>query len=115
MNLRNRVQLIGNIGSDPKFYEFPDGKKLAKISVATSEFVKYYDGIKKNTQWHDVAVWGNLADVVKNNISKGYEIVVDGVLKNREYVDKNGVKQKTYEIIADTVLFNKPEVKQQTA
>ncbi len=108
MNLRNRVQLIGNLGSDPKFYEFPSGVKMAKISVATSDYFKKSNIVVKETQWHSVVVWGNLADVVKANLTKGYEIVVDGSLKQNSYTDKNGVVQRTYEVIADTILFNKP-------
>lgn len=109
MNLRNRVQLIGNLGDDPKFYEFPSGMKMAKISVATSDFFKKSDQYVKETQWHSVVAWGNLADIVKSNVAKGYEIVVDGCLKQNRYTDRNGVEQRTYEVVADTILFSKPD------
>ncbi|MCF0205878.1 MAG: single-stranded DNA-binding protein [Bacteroidales bacterium] len=108
MNLKNRVQLIGNLGSDPQFYEFASGAKMAKISVATSDFFRRDNHTVKETQWHSVIVWGNLADVVKKNIMKGYEVVVDGCLKQNRYKDKNGVEQQSYEVIADTILFSKP-------
>jgi len=109
MNLRNRVQLIGNLGGDPKFYEFPSGTKLARISVATSEFSKHNDKVVKETQWHNVVAWGSLADMVKTKIAKGYEVVVDGCLKQNRYTDKNGNEQCTYEVIADTILFSRPD------
>jgi len=109
MNLRNRVQLIGNLGGDPKFYEFPSGTKLARISVATSEFSKHNDKVVKETQWHNVVAWGNLADMVKTKISKGYEVVVDGSLKQNSYTDRDGVERQSYEVVADRILFCKPE------
>jgi single-strand DNA-binding protein len=113
MNLRNRVQLIGNLGGNPKFYEFPSGMKMAKLSVATSDFFKRSNKVVKETQWHSVIAWGNLADMVKAKISKGYEVVVDGCLKQNCYTDKNGIEQQTYEIVADSILFSKPESLQQ--
>jgi len=109
MNLKNRVQLIGNLGGDPKYYEFPSGTKMAKLSVATSDFFKKSDRLVKETQWHNVIAWGNLADMVKAKIVKGYEVVVDGCLKQNRYTDKNGNEQCTYEVIADTILFSKPD------
>lgn len=108
MNLRNRVQLIGNLGSDPLYYEYPNGVKMAKISVATSDYFKKSNIVVKETQWHKVVVWGNLAEIVKTNVSKGYEVVVDGSLRQNRFTDKNGVEQRSYEVIADTILFNKP-------
>ena len=36
-NLRNRVNLIGNLGMDPQVREIGNGRKLAKFSLATSE------------------------------------------------------------------------------
>ncbi len=109
MNLRNRVQLIGNLGGDPKFYEFPSGTKMARISVVTSEFSKRNDKVVKETQWHNVIAWGSLADMVKTKISKGYEVVVDGSLKQKNYTDRSGVERQSYEVVAERILFSKPD------
>ena len=57
-NLRNRVQLIGNIGKDPQVKSFDSGKTMASFSLATSENYKDQEGKKvTDTQWHQVVVW----------------------------------------------------------
>ena len=109
MNLRNRVQLIGTLGGDPHYYEFPSGTKMARISVATSEFSMRNDKVVKETQWHNVIAWGSLADMVKTKITKGYEVVVDGSLKQKNYTDRSGVERQSYEVVAERILFSKPD------
>ena len=98
-SLRNKVQLIGNLGMLPEVKEFEKGKKLAKFSIATNE--SYFDskGNKvENTQWHNLIAWGKIAEKAEKYLDKGTEIALEGKLINRMYEDKTGVKKYITEI-----------------
>ena len=85
-SLRNSVQLIGRLGQDPEVRETQAGKKLATFSLATSDKYTRPDGEKReDTQWHQIVVWGKLADIVSNYLKKGQEVALEGKLIHRSY------------------------------
>ena len=104
--LRNKVQLIGNVGNDPEIKILEGGKKLAKLTIATNE-VYYNDKNEKvtDTQWHNVVAWGKLADIAEKFLLKGTEVVIEGKLINRNYTDKQGVKRYITEVQANELLI----------
>ena len=105
-NLKNRVNLIGNLGIDPEVKELESGKKIAKISLATSETYKNSNGEQvKNTEWHNLVAWGPTATFAEKYLKKGNEIAVEGKLSHRTYDDKDGIKKYTTEIIVNEVLI----------
>ena len=107
-NLRNRVQLIGNLGMNPEVTEFDGGRSLAKFSIATRETYKNAQGEKvENTQWHNLVAWGAQATFAQKYLKKGNEVAVEGKLKSRTYDDKNGVKRYITEIIINEILLLK--------
>ena len=78
-NLRNRVQLIGNLGADPEIKSFENNKLVANLSIATSESFTNSDGDKiDNTQWHNVVAWGKNADLAGKYLSKGNQVCIEG-------------------------------------
>jgi len=97
--LRNKVQLIGNLGQDPEIVNLDNGGKLAKFSVATNESYKNSKGEKvTDTQWHNVVAWGKTAEIVENYLAKGNEVAVEGKLVHRSYENKEGEKRYITEI-----------------
>jgi single-strand DNA-binding protein len=97
--LRNKVQLIGNLGQDPEIVNLDNGGKLAKFSVATNETYKNSKGEKvTDTQWHNVVAWGKTAEIVENYLAKGNEVAVEGKLVHRSYENKEGEKRYITEI-----------------
>jgi single-strand DNA-binding protein len=104
-SLRNSVQLIGNLGKDPEVKVFGD-KKKASFSIATTETYKNAKGEKvKDTQWHNIVIWGSLAGVAEKYLKKGQEVCVEGKLVHRDY-ESNGVKKYVTEInVNDLVMF----------
>lgn len=105
-NLRNKVQLIGFLGQDAELKKLTTGTSLAKLSLGTSETYKDAKGERvTETQWHNIVIWGKLAEVVAQYTSKGSEIAVEGKLVNRSYEDKDGNKRYITEVIANDVLF----------
>ncbi|RBP34516.1 single-strand binding protein [Oceanihabitans sediminis] len=104
--LRNKVQLIGNLGNDPEIIQLESGKKLAKFSIATNENYRNAKGEKvTNTQWHNVVAWGKTADIVEKYVAKGKEVAVEGRLTTRSWDDKDGVKRYTTEVVCNELLL----------
>ena len=104
--LKNRVQLIGNLGMNPEVKKTETGKKLVRFSVATNESYKNANGEKvTETQWHNLVAWGKVADIVEKFLSKGTEVVIEGKLINRNYTDKEGVKKYTTEVQVNEMLM----------
>ena len=80
-NLRNKVQLIGNLGNNPEVKSLDGGKKLAKFSIATNERYKSAKGEKvTETQWHNLIAWGKTAEIVEKYLTKGKEVAIEGKL-----------------------------------
>jgi len=105
-NLRNKVQLIGNLGKDPEVKQLDSGKTLAKMSLATSENYKNADGEKvTDTQWHNLVAWGKTAQIAEQYLKKGNKIAIEGKLINRSYEDKEGIKRYVTEVLVNEILM----------
>ena len=103
--LRNKVQLIGNVGENPKVHTFESGKKVSRFTLATNEFF-LKDGEKiQQTQWHTLVAWEKQADFVEKFIAKGSEIAVDGKLTYRSFENEAGEKQYITEILVSEILL----------
>jgi single-strand DNA-binding protein len=97
--LRNRVQLIGHLGTTPEVKTIVGGKKVAKLVIATNETYKNQKGEKvTETTWHNLTAWGNNALFAEKYLEKGIEIAVDGKLRNNNYTDKDGIKRYVIDI-----------------
>ncbi|MFZ5553004.1 MAG: single-stranded DNA-binding protein [Bacteroidota bacterium] len=104
--LRNKVQLIGNIGQTPEIKTFEKGKTMAKFSIATNESYKNKNGeYVDNVQWHNIVCWGNTAKIAEKLLAKGKEIALEGKLTSRSYEDKNGNKRYVTEVVAEQILL----------
>ena len=104
--LRNKVQLIGNVGNEPEIKILEGGKKLAKFTIATNDV--YYNENKEkvtDTQWHNISAFGKLAEIIESFVTKGKEIALEGKLTHRSYDDKDGIKRYFTEVIANEVLL----------
>lgn len=104
--LRNKVQLIGNLGNAPEVKTLDDGKKIARFSMATNEIFRDRAGRKETeTTWHNVVAWGKIAELAERYLTKGKEIAIEGKLVNRTYNDKDGIKRYVTEIVANELLL----------
>jgi len=105
-NLRNKVQLIGNLGNTPEIKDLEGGSKLARLSIATNESFKNAKGEKvTETQWHNVIAWGKTASIAEKYLVKGLEVMVEGKLIHRNYTDKEGIKRYVSEVQASDFLI----------
>lgn len=104
--LQNKVQLIGNLGSNPEVRNTESGKKMARVSIATNENYRNAKGETiKETQWHNAIAWGKNAELMEKYLTKGSQVAIEGKLVNRNYVDKEGVKRYTTEVQVNDILF----------
>ena len=105
-NLRNSVQLIGRLGKDPEVKTFATGRKLANVILATNETYTNQKGEKvKDTQWHNLVVWGKLAGIVENYLKKGSEVAIEGKLVHRAYESQGEKKYITEITVNDLVML----------
>lgn len=93
----NKIILVGRTGSDPEVKVLNGGKKVAKISLATSESFKTPEGKKEVTEWHNLVIWNQLAEVVEKWVHKGDQLYIEGSIHYQSY-EKDGVKKTSTNI-----------------
>lgn len=104
--LKNRVQLIGNLGNKPEVIILESGKKLAKFSIATNETYKNSKGEKViDTQWHNIVAWNKTAEIIESYLDKGSEVMIEGRLVYRSYKSETGEKKYITEIVCNEILM----------
>jgi single-strand DNA-binding protein len=104
--LKNKVQLIGNLGNAPEVRNTEGGKKLVRFSLATNEQYKNAKGERvTETQWHNLIAWGKVADIAEKFLIKGTEVAIEGKLVSRNYMDKEGNKKYVTEIQVNELLM----------
>jgi single-strand DNA-binding protein len=102
----NKVILIGNLGKDPEVRFTPSGAAVSNFNIATNESWTDKSGQKQErTEWHRIVVWGKLAELCGEYLKKGRQCYVEGRLQTREWTDKEGKKNYTTEVVAQTVQF----------
>ena len=98
--LKNKVNLIGNLGALPQVREVAQGRKVARMTVATHNSYRNASGERvTDTQWHTVVAWGRIADQVQRLLAKGTPVMVDGRLVHRTYTGKEGLKRHITEVV----------------
>jgi single-strand DNA-binding protein len=104
--LKNKVQLIGNLGQDPEIKKFDSGKTCARLSLATTESFRNNEGKRmQETHWHKLILWGHTAQIAEKYLRKGSEIAVEGKLTSRSYENKAGEKKYITEIVVNDILM----------
>ena len=93
----NKVLLIGRLGADPEVKQMVNGKRVARLSLATSQSWKDKNtGEKKEkTEWHRVVVFNEgLVNVVQQYLKKGAQVYVEGQLSTRKWKDEQSGQDK---------------------
>ena len=104
--LKNKVQLIGNLGNAPEIKTLEAGKKMARFSMATRESYRNAKGEKvTDTQWHNLVAWGKVAEITEKYLTKGKEVAIEGKLVSRSYNDKDGNKKYITEVVVNELLL----------
>lgn len=100
----NRVTLVGNLGQAPEVRYMPNGGAVANLSLATSETWrdKATGEPKERTEWHRVVVFGKLAEIAGEYLTKGAKVYIEGQLQTRKWQDDQGIDHYTTEIVVNT-------------
>ena len=101
----NKAILVGRLGADPEIRFTGTGRAVCNFRIATDSVWKDRDGNRqKNTEWHQIVVWGQQAETCSKYLSKGREVFIEGEIRTRSW-EKDGVKRYTTEIVAQQVRF----------
>lgn len=102
----NKVFLIGRLTQEVDFKYLSSGTPLANLNLATNRIYKDKSGnLKKEVEYHKIVVWGKLAELCRQYLSKGRLIFVEGRISSRNWLDSQGNKKTSYEIIAENLSF----------
>ena len=102
----NKVFLIGNVGKDPDVRYLEKGVAVANFPLATTErgyTMANGTQVPDRTEWHNIVLWRNLAEIAEKYVRKGSQIFIEGKIKTRSYEDKTGVKRYITEIYAENM------------
>lgn len=106
MSIKNKVQLVGNLGEAAVIKNLDEGSKVANFSLATNESYTNKEGNKvENTEWHNLVAWGKTAEIIEKYTQKGSEIAIEGKLQSSSYETKEGEKRYKTEIRVNEVLL----------
>ena len=103
MNI-NKVILVGRLTRDPEIRNTPSGQSVATMSLATNRFWKDKNGQRQDkTEFHNVVLWGRLAEIAGQYLTKGQEAFIEGRLETRKYTGKDGIERRVTEIIGENL------------
>ncbi len=96
----NKVILIGNLGKDPELRYTPGGAAVVNFPIATNERWKDKNGqAQERTEWHNIVLWGRLAEIANDYLKKGSAVYIEGRLQTRSWQDRDGNKRYTTEVV----------------
>jgi len=109
-HLKNKVNLIGRLGAQPEVMAFETGRKLVRFSLATNDRYKDKNGEwKEDVQWHNITLWGKIAERAERILDKGQEILLEGKISYQSFENNQGEKRYSTVIEGnDFLLLNKP-------
>ena len=100
----NKVILVGRLTRDPDMRTTTSGQQVATVSMATNNFWTDKSGTRQErTEFHSVVLWGRLAEIAGQYLTKGQECYIEGRLQSREYTAKDGTERKVTEIVGETM------------
>ena len=102
----NKVMLIGRLTSDPEKRVTKNGISVASLNLVTNDRFKDNQGCKQeSSEFHKIVLWGKVADLAEQYLSKGSRVYIEGKLQTNEWNDKDGNKRYTTEIVGQTMQF----------
>lgn len=101
----NKVQIIGNLGKDPEMKYTPSGKSVTAFNVAVNSTYTSNGEQRKETEWFNVEAWGKTGEIIKQYVSKGSLIYVEGRLKTDKFEDKSGETKYFTKVVVTSFQF----------
>jgi single-strand DNA-binding protein len=104
-NLEAKVNLIGHLEAMPEVIEFKNGRKITHFIITSVQVQKQNGKLIKSTQWYNIVACNKNADIAKQNLSVGTEVLIEGRLINKKYQDSNQNVRIISEVLAESILF----------
>ncbi|OGH85881.1 MAG: hypothetical protein A2493_02435 [Candidatus Magasanikbacteria bacterium RIFOXYC12_FULL_33_11] len=102
----NRATIIGRLTRDPEVKTTPSGQTVANLSAATNRVWTDKSGVKQEkVEFHNIVIWGKLAEIAGQYLSKGRQVYLEGRLETRDWTGQDGVKKYRTEIVADNMIM----------
>jgi single-strand DNA-binding protein len=101
----NRVEIIGNLGSDPEMRYTANGTAVTTFRVAVGRTYNFEGERREETEWFRVVAWNKLAELVQAHLTKGRKVYVEGRQSTRSWDGPDGQKRYMTELVANQVLF----------
>lgn len=99
----NKVMLIGRVGQDPQIRQAGENK-VAAFTLATSEKYRDRNGeVKEQTEWHNIVIWGKMAETAEKYVTKGLQLYVEGRIKTEKYTANDGTDRYTVKVYATSM------------
>lgn len=107
----NKAIIVGRLTRDPEVRTTTSGQNVTSLSMATNHTWTDKGGQKQEkSEFHNVVLWGRLAEIAGQYLTKGQECYIEGRLQSRTYTDKAGIERKTVEIVAENMqLGSRPQ------
>ena len=110
MSINNHVQIIGNLGADPKISTSKNGKNVVNFTVATNAYWKDAEGQpQKRVDWHDVEAWDGLANIAAL-LLRGTQVLIMGNYRTDIWKDGKGMYHSRSKIVAERIRILSPVV-----
>lgn len=107
----NKVILIGNVGKDPAVRHLDRNMAVANIALATTErgyTLQNGTQVPERTEWHNVVLWGGLAEIAEKYVRKGDKLYIEGKIRTTTYEDQTGIRRYRTEILAENMEILSP-------
>lgn len=106
MSSVNKVILLGNLGKDPEVKHGEGGTLRVSFSVATNDYYKRKDKASvSKVDWHNVVLWGKLAELGEKYLKKGKQVYIEGRLSTKSFEAKNGEMKHITEVVASNMIL----------
>lgn len=100
----NKAILVGRLTRDPEMRTTPGGQSVVTLSLATNNFWTDKSGTRQEkTEFHNVVLWGRLAEIAGQYLTKGQECFIEGRMQTREYTAKDGTQRRITEVVGESM------------
>ncbi len=102
----NRATILGRVTRDPEVRSTTSGQSVTTLSVATNRAWTDSAGTKQEkSEFHNCVLWGKLADIAGQYVTKGRRIYLEGRIETRDWTAQDGVKKYRTEIVVENMIM----------